>query len=197
METRRGYIDSDANTRVKSGNTITYKILKFIWESEKIGRKYSEILRFILDLKGIESSRSKRGYWATSLLGDRHTGRGILRIYCKKNEDGRWVLTDINLKKHFLLTQTEEFKGMDAMDIEIINTLGMFESIIEEDMIAPMDSNIGSPGEFYQHPDSMTTSMDVFSLSGPIKTKGKKIKKSNKKESSILSFNDFIKSIRK
>tara|TARA_B100001769_G_C22053667_1_gene566372 strand:- start:532 stop:783 length:252 start_codon:yes stop_codon:yes gene_type:complete len=73
-----------------------------------------------------------------------------------------------------------------------------FKKTLDEDMIAPMDSGQGSPGGFFQSPESMPTSMDTYSLVGPMKPiKKVKSKKKNKKSNKILSFKDFISSTRK
>ena len=197
MEKQKNYVISSNGSKVRL-NTMKYKVLKFIWQSGTSGRKYTDIVKFILGLKGQTYTNDLRGYWATNLVGSfgfYGGGKpGLLSLYCSKNQDKKWILTDSNLRKHFLEKESE-LSGFEKGDIEVLDLLGMFESIIDEDMIAHIDSGVGSPGEFYQSPDSMSGSMDTFSLAGPIKSKTNK--KSKKKASNILSFKDFIKSIRK
>jgi len=77
---------------------------------------------------------------------------------------------------------------------------------LKEDMLGPMDSpsaqstNVEGPGQIHQTPGSMPTDMDLFSLTGPGKTKGDEGSKRNKKKeeatfpsNKVLSFGDFVK----
>lgn len=88
-------------------STKKYKILKFIYGAEDVGRSYTDIIRFIQeDLRGMTYNPSEdRGRYSTYLSGvySRWTGtkHGLLSQYCKKNSQGRWVISDPILIDHF------------------------------------------------------------------------------------------------
>lgn len=272
-------ITTDGSRLNISSDSITYRVLKYIWEAGESGIRYTDIVKYIVeDIKGRKYDSSWRGYWGTNLLTRKSRWNsdkiGILPRFANKNVYKKWVLTDIVLKSHFegitdgmvedsitgdrcwfkdgvphredgpaielgngtkrwivngkrhredgpavehgkwgmkfyflndkKLTEEEFDKflikksGADEMDIELMDTLGLFDETLDEDMVAPMDPGPGSPGGFFQSPESMPTSMDTYSLVGPMKPNKKvKSKKKNKKSNKILSFKDFIGSIRK
>ena len=70
---------------------------KEFWEKSKVwGYKKQENPNGILpvDVWGQldQGTRKTRGYWATNLYGGSWYGPGLLRNYCTKNAEGRWVL---------------------------------------------------------------------------------------------------------
>ena len=96
----------------ESKSTMKYKVLRFIFESGKRGRRYTDIVKYIVEElhNRVYDYRTDRGYWATNLLGanswyearrDGPRAYGILNKYCNRNDEGRWVLTDTSLIKHF------------------------------------------------------------------------------------------------
>jgi len=272
-------VTADGSRLNVRGNTSTYRVLNYIHRAGEVGRRYTDIVKYIVEeINGRKYDYSMRGYWGTNLLATKSSWRGgdrvgILTRFADKNEDGKWVLTDIVLKSHFegitdgmakdsitgdicwfkdgilhredgpaielangtkrwfvngkrhradgpavelangkmyyflngnKLTKKEfdlimiKKSGADEMDIELMNTLGLFDKTLDEDMVAPMDPGPGSPGGFFQSPESMPTSMDTYSLLGPMKPiKKAKGKKKSKKTNKVLSFKDFIGSTRK
>jgi len=99
--------------------TNKYKILRQIHNSGNRGLRYSEILRFIIEkLKGWTfNSYEHRGYYADALLqntGDASTS-GLLKTYCSKNENGRWVISNDTLKDHFISIENPIYKAAKSM----------------------------------------------------------------------------------
>jgi hypothetical protein len=86
-----------------SGDTLKYKILKYIYASEDHGRSYGDILKYAIeDVLGEKyQSTEHRGRYGAFLQGLGRSRLGILTQYCKKNRIGRWVLTDTALIRHF------------------------------------------------------------------------------------------------
>jgi len=106
MSSKYQYVSTTKNTKLRiDDNSTTYSVLKFIWESGKEGRRYSEIVRFIVeDIKNEKYDSSKRGYWATNLIlrkGHFNSEEGILIKYAGKNDNGRWILKDPLIIAHF------------------------------------------------------------------------------------------------
>lgn len=107
MSALHKYVSTTKDTKLKiSEDSITYRVLRFVWESGQTGRRYSEIVRFIVEeIKNEKYDSSKRGYWATNLI--LRTGyfnkekEGILIKYAGKNDQGRWILKDPLLIAHF------------------------------------------------------------------------------------------------
>lgn len=108
-------ISSDFGTKIRiDPNSTTYQILKYMWENNHTGLRYSDIVQFIMEeLKGVKYDHTKhRGYWATNLTrpvrygyggygGEEPTKAGLLTKYAEKNSEGRWILKDIGVIKHF------------------------------------------------------------------------------------------------
>ena len=88
----------------KKKSTTAFKILEYIHQSGEMGRSHTEIVKFILSLKGrTYNHETDRGYYATNLYGSDNRpywirgGRdrsnpGLYALYCEKTEDGRWRL---------------------------------------------------------------------------------------------------------
>lgn len=120
----------------RSKDKIAYRVLEFIYKSGEKGRSYTDIVKFIVSLKGKEYNwKEDRGYWATNLLvygGGRRpygfqserSGGGLLQTYCDKV--GKNYVLKSWAKKFFDL---EEFEGMDLSDesIDFLSKLGEFE----------------------------------------------------------------------
>lgn len=83
----------------RAKKTTAYRVLEFIYLGGEVGRRYSEIVRFIVEeVKGRPYDwRKDRGYWATQLLsyndywGRYESRTGLLERYCD-NVDNRYVL---------------------------------------------------------------------------------------------------------
>jgi len=93
--------------------TKAWKVLDFIGSKGEKGAGITEIQHFVWTvlhgrpeesfwkkglayawLKGHDEKiylRNSRGYWSTNLYGS-HSTEGLLRKYCTKNAEGRWVL---------------------------------------------------------------------------------------------------------
>ena len=58
---------------VRSDDTTKIKVLEFIYESGDDGRRYTDIVRFIVEDIGGDTYHhtTHRGYWATNLTGGR------------------------------------------------------------------------------------------------------------------------------
>jgi hypothetical protein len=97
----------------RSKETTAYKVLKFIYDSGENGRRYTDIVKFIVeDLRGGEYTRDKRGYWGTNLVHYNRFNRErlpLLYTYAMKNSEGRWVLKP-QTKEFFDL---QEFGDLD------------------------------------------------------------------------------------
>ena len=110
--------------------TITFSVLRKIYQSGYEGMRYTDIVKFIVeDIKGGKYQHEfDRGHWATNLtqakygwMGGEYRG-GILTNYCTKTDQGRWVLTNKELIMYF-----NSLDSGDVMDPELMNT---FISII-------------------------------------------------------------------
>jgi len=108
--------DNKGNIRnVRIDNTIKIRVLEFIYEAGKEGRRYTEIVKFIVEnIKGmVYDWRIHRGYWATNLTGAvgffGGSDTGLLTQYCEKNEKGKWVLTNKKLIDYFMKV---DFRGI-------------------------------------------------------------------------------------
>lgn len=121
--------------KMSISRTNKYKILEYIFKSGNEGRRYTDIIKFIVeDLKGGKYNwKTDRGYYATNLLGSRFdTGGSILYKYCNKNsENKKWVLTNKALIDHFSLLKAKE-KGWDPNDIEVFSELGVLSDMVKE-----------------------------------------------------------------
>lgn len=120
----------------RSKDKIAYRVLEFIYKSGEKGRSYTDIVRFIVSLKGREYDWKKdRGYWATNLLvygrsrgpyriQNEQSGGGLLLTYCDRV--GKNYILKPWVKRFFDL---EEFEGMDLSDesIDFLSKLGEFE----------------------------------------------------------------------
>tara|TARA_B100000497_G_scaffold126984_1_gene167391 strand:- start:20 stop:787 length:768 start_codon:yes stop_codon:yes gene_type:complete len=239
-----------------TGTTSAYRVLNYIWRAGLSGRRYTDILKYIVEeIKGMTYDSSMRGHWGNNLQGS-YDRAGLLPRFTYKNKHGRYVISDKELISHFeeikfaedtsdgmvkydstgdkywykngdlhrdgapaiekadgtevwytngrIMTDAEVRRakakqyGLPDEDLDMLYDLGLFEKTIDEDMIAPMDSGQGSPGGFFQSPESMPTSMDTYSLLGPMQPiKKVKSKKKKKKANKVLSFKDFIGSTRK
>jgi len=133
------YIDGKTrNIRVPSEpgepSTILFMVLKKIYDSGYEGMRYTDILRFIIEeIKGETYHHSThRGHYATNLIGDKSpsfqwSGRayknGILRDFCTKKQDGKYVLTDEKLIEYFNSVSGEEFMDPTTVKtfMDIIN----------------------------------------------------------------------------
>ena len=112
-------------TRIRVG-TDQYKVIRFIYNSGHEGRKYTDIVKYLLvtDRRGSYDHKRDRGYWSSQLSGTwKHPG--ILTGYCKKNENGRWVLTNRSLVDHF---NDEKAKKLGTFDssYSISKDIGLF-----------------------------------------------------------------------
>ena len=111
MAAKHEYVNTSEGSPIRIG-TSKYKVLEFISLHGEEGVRYTDIVKYIVEvLKGeTYSSKHHRGYWATNLIypsvpRNRRYGkdrsRPILYTYCEKNEEGKWVLTDELLIDHF------------------------------------------------------------------------------------------------
>ena len=83
--------------------TKTERVLRFIKESGNHGRRFREIQKFVVEqLNGKVWQDSYRGYWCTHLLGAWMRPDGILHTYCRKNDQGRWVLVAQSYRGHLI-----------------------------------------------------------------------------------------------
>ena len=118
----------------RSKDKIAYQVLEFIYKSGEKGRSYTDIVKFIVGLKGKEYNwKEDRGYWATNLLAygrgygpygpSEKSGGDLLSTYCDKV--GKNYVLKPFAKKFFDL---EEFEGMDLSDesIDFLSKLGGF-----------------------------------------------------------------------
>jgi hypothetical protein len=120
-----------------SGNTLKYEILKFIYISEDHGRSYTDSLKYVIeDIQGYKYQPTEhRGRYGTFLQGMGRSGLGILTQYCKKNEIGRWVLSDSALIKYFdklrdegqikTLTQSSSMSDEELEAVKTLRELGI------------------------------------------------------------------------
>lgn len=108
-------------SNIRIDDTTKIRVLEFIYESGEEGRRYTEIVKYIVEeIKGmVYNWKIHRGYWSTNLTGGGGMWggprTGLLSIYCKKNENGRWVLANDKLQAYFMKS---DFRGMlddDAM----------------------------------------------------------------------------------
>jgi len=109
-------------SNMRIDDTTKIRVLEFIYESGEEGRRYTDIVKFIIEeikQMGPYSRDQHRGYWSTNLTGagGMFGGpiTGLLPRYCKKNENGRWVLANDKLQAYFMKS---DFRGMlddDAM----------------------------------------------------------------------------------
>jgi hypothetical protein len=81
----------------RSKKTTSYKILKFIYSAGEEGRRYTDIVKFIVEDLGGDRYDHKihRGWWATNLIYKDPFNRDknpLLYSYAEKNSAGRWVL---------------------------------------------------------------------------------------------------------
>lgn len=103
------------------GKKSRYDYGEYVWNpitqtSTKIPGKGEEYREY--------NYKKDRGYGGTMLSGDDYYGKptGILHAHCKKNEDGRWVLTDKKLKNIFQFVDIS-----DDGDIDMIKNLGLLD----------------------------------------------------------------------
>lgn len=76
-----------------------YRVMEYIWLSRNKGRKWIEIQKFIVEvLYDRDYTQAMRGQGASMLSG---YNVGLLRNYCTKKEDGRWILSSELAKQHF------------------------------------------------------------------------------------------------
>lgn len=85
----------------KKKSTVAFKILEYIHQSGEMGRSHTEVVTFILSLKGRRyTHETDRGYYATNLYGSdnrpywirngsRRSNPGLYELYCEKAEGGR------------------------------------------------------------------------------------------------------------
>lgn len=118
----------------RSKDKTAYRVLEFIYKSGEKGRSYTDIVKFIVSLKGKEYNwQEDRGYWATNLLvygrgygpygPSSKLGGGLLSTYCDKA--GKNYVLKPFARKFFDL---EEFEGIDLSDesIDFLSKLGGF-----------------------------------------------------------------------
>lgn len=104
--------------KIRLDDTDRIRILEFIYEAGNTGRRYTDIVKFIVEaIKGEKYNwKIHRGYGSGQLTGrpGRYWGRGgttygLLHKYCDKNESGNWVLTNDKLINHFM---QDDFRGV-------------------------------------------------------------------------------------
>lgn len=119
-----GTIEDTGRMRVGGGDdeTIKYKVLKFISEHGDRGVRYTDIIKYILEIKGQGpyDHKKHRGHWATNLLGTTGywsggKGTGLLLKYCTKNEDNKWVIANDALSKYFMSADLSDLLDDDAL----------------------------------------------------------------------------------
>lgn len=118
-----------AINNLRLDDTTRIRILEFIYEAGNEGRSYTDIVRFIVEtIKGETYNwKTHRGYGSgqlTGIPGHHWTNQGaqkygLLYKYCKKNENGRWVLANDKLLAYFMKS---DFRGM--LDDDALNALG-------------------------------------------------------------------------
>ena len=109
--------------RIRVGTT-QYNVFRFIYNSGHEGVRYTDVVKYIIvsNSGGSYDSRSTdRGYWSSQLSGT-WKQPGILTGYCKKNENGRWVLTNRSLIDHF---NDEKAKKLGMTDYLTMKDAGM------------------------------------------------------------------------
>jgi hypothetical protein len=101
---RGGLTDLAIEALEKKKSTIAFKILEYIHQSGEMGRSHTEVITFILSLKGrAYTHETDRGYYATNLYGSddrpfwlragsRRSNPGLYELYCEKADGGRWRL---------------------------------------------------------------------------------------------------------
>lgn len=80
----------------KKQNTIAFKVLLFIF-SHPEGVRYTDIVKFIIELKGeVYSPELHRGWWSANLNGSGspwgNKKPGLLPLYCEKTPKGLYKL---------------------------------------------------------------------------------------------------------
>ena len=124
---REGIFKGDLRTGASSAfierskNTTAYKVLNFIYDSGEQGRRYTDIVRFIVeDLRGEEYTRDKRGWWGTQLVHFNRFNREkkpLLYTYAMKNPEGRWILKP-EVKEFFDLQEFGDLEiSKDSIDL--------------------------------------------------------------------------------
>lgn len=112
----------------RSKKTMAYKVLEFIYRSGEKGRRYTDIVKFIVESNTNREYdwQTDRGYWGTNLLqyGMWKEGGNLLGTYCNK-VGKNWVLKP-EIKEFFDL---EEFGDLDVSpeSIEFLSKLSLFE----------------------------------------------------------------------
>ena len=100
---RGGLTDLAIEALEKKKSTIAFKILEYIHQSGEMGRSHTEVVTFILRIKGrTYNHTTDRGYYATNLYGSNdgqywqgildRTNPGLYALYCEKADGGRWRL---------------------------------------------------------------------------------------------------------
>lgn len=138
-----GEIDNEYESKMRIDDTQKYLILKHIYKAGHQGIRYTDIIKFIVEnLKGgTYDHRKHRGYYSTNLSGS-WRDPGILYSYCKKNDNGKWVLDHSTLIDHFndlkekgeledtWVERRAREEGMDQSDIDMFGELGILGDII-------------------------------------------------------------------
>lgn len=132
IETEYQSKNNDGKQRIlNKKDSIILSILRYIFESGKEGRSYTEIQRFYyeISLPGHEyNSTRDRGRGSTMFSGGDYPGRptGILHAYCKKNDNKKWVLTDDRLLDVFEYMDYKNETNPSEDDMWLLKDLGIF-----------------------------------------------------------------------
>jgi hypothetical protein len=125
---RRGgrYLWSDRIVKTKV-DSKQMKILEFIYKSGEEGRRYTDILRFIVeDLNGDKYTNDKRGIYSDNLIGLPRRGpsqQGMLHKYCNKNDNGKWVLNMNEIWLYFKMNSLSQV--LSDEDMNVLGALGL------------------------------------------------------------------------
>jgi len=112
--------DKEGNlSNIRLDDTTRIRILEFIYDAGQEGRRYTDIVKFVVEqINGdIYHHTTHRGHISGQLTGipGRHWSStnakayGLLYRYCERNDKGRWVLTNDKLINHFM---NDDFRGL-------------------------------------------------------------------------------------
>lgn len=105
----------------RARKTRAYQILEFIFRAGPNGTRYTDIVKFIVEeLNGDKYDHSiHRGWYSDALNG---MGKpALLQLYCKKLENGRWVLNTETT--NFFKSEDALYKNLSQKELDLFNKL--------------------------------------------------------------------------